>query len=191
MQCDLLFPSPIFVVDYDIPDTNLMILDYIYYLEKSSEGVSKTNIGGWQSEDNFFESKNTQILVKNLENSISAIQEGLQITNSLYIDGAWANINRTGHFNARHVHPRSYLSGVYYVQASQNSGSIVFHSPVNCKEMIEPSYFELSTITANVMKYEPKVGRCIIFPSWLYHSVEPNFSSDDRISISFNIFYKE
>lgn len=191
MQCDLLFPSPIFVVDYDIPDTNLMILDYIYYLEKSSQGVSKTNIGGWQSEDNFFESKNTQILVKNIENSISAIQEGLQITNSLYIDGAWANINRTSHFNARHVHPRSYLSGVYYAQASQNSGSIVFHSPVNCKEMIEPNYSELNIITANVMKYEPKVGRCIIFPSWLYHSVEPNFSSEDRISISFNIFYRD
>lgn len=191
MKCDLLFPSPIFIIDFDIPDQNLMMVDYVYYLENNSIGVNKTNIGGWQSDMNFFEANATKILVKNIENSLKTIQEGMAITQSLYLDGAWANINRIGHFNARHVHPRSYLSGVYYVQASQNSGSIVFHSPVNCKEMIEPNYSDLSVITANVMKYEPKVGRCIIFPSWLYHSVEPNLSSDDRISISFNIFYRD
>ena len=29
-------------------------------------------------------------------------------------------------------------------------------------------------------------GRIIMFPSWLWHSVEPNESNDIRISVSFN-----
>jgi ectoine hydroxylase-related dioxygenase (phytanoyl-CoA dioxygenase family) len=29
-------------------------------------------------------------------------------------------------------------------------------------------------------------GRIIMFPAWLWHSVEPNQSDDIRISVSFN-----
>ena len=33
---------------------------------------------------------------------------------------------------------------------------------------------------------EPVVGRIIMFPAWLWHSVEPNKSNELRISVSFN-----
>ena len=33
---------------------------------------------------------------------------------------------------------------------------------------------------------EPVVGRIIMFPAWLWHSVEENTSNDIRISVSFN-----
>jgi len=33
---------------------------------------------------------------------------------------------------------------------------------------------------------EPKEGRIIIFPFYLWHCVEPNKSNDVRISVSFN-----
>ena len=33
---------------------------------------------------------------------------------------------------------------------------------------------------------EPIEGRMIMFPSWLWHSVEQNESNDIRISVSFN-----
>ena len=33
---------------------------------------------------------------------------------------------------------------------------------------------------------EPTVGRIIMFPFYLWHSVEPNKSNDIRISVSFN-----
>ena len=33
---------------------------------------------------------------------------------------------------------------------------------------------------------EPIPGRIIMFPSWLWHSVEENKSNDIRISVSFN-----
>ena len=34
--------------------------------------------------------------------------------------------------------------------------------------------------------YEPIAGRCIMFPSWLNHTVDVNKSNDTRISVSFN-----
>ena len=38
--------------------------------------------------------------------------------------------------------------------------------------------------------YEPLEGRIIMFPSWLWHCVEPNESNDIRISVSFNFLQK-
>ena len=38
--------------------------------------------------------------------------------------------------------------------------------------------------------YEPIAGRCIMFPSWLWHEVKPNESNDIRISVSFNFLQR-
>ena len=38
--------------------------------------------------------------------------------------------------------------------------------------------------------YEPIAGRCIMFPAWLMHCVDPNNSNDIRISVSFNFLQK-
>ena len=37
------------------------------------------------------------------------------------------------------------------------------------------------------VEIEPKEGDLLIFPSYLYHSVGKNLSSEDRIIISFNV----
>ena len=36
------------------------------------------------------------------------------------------------------------------------------------------------------IRVKPIEGRIIMFPAWLWHSVEPNKSNDIRISVSFN-----
>ena len=40
------------------------------------------------------------------------------------------------------------------------------------------------------VQYSPKAGTCIMFPSWLWHEVKPNQSSDTRISVSFNFLQR-
>ena len=40
------------------------------------------------------------------------------------------------------------------------------------------------------VQYEPVAGRCIMFPSWLWHEVKPNQSNDIRISVSFNFLQR-
>lgn len=125
-----------------------------------------------------------------INNSLILIQNSLQIKQKLFVDNSWININKKGDYNARHTHPRSFLSGVYYLQAEQGNGCIVFHSPISSKHMIEPDYEVLNNVTTNINKYEPVIGRVILFPSWIEHSVEANKLESKRISISFNVYYK-
>ena len=37
-----------------------------------------------------------------------------------------------------------------------------------------------------IMRIRPKAGQMVIFPSYLLHSVYPNDSDQDRITIAFN-----
>ena len=37
---------------------------------------------------------------------------------------------------------------------------------------------------------DPLEGRILMFPSWLWHCVQPNKSNDIRISVSFNFLQK-
>jgi len=110
----------------------------------------------------------------------------------------WPNVNRFGDYHGQHNHPRSYLSGTYYVQVpSETKGgpyradvtpnSISFHDPRAMANMtaikgdpnINPEY-----------RIDPQPGLIALWPSFLNHSVHPNLSEEPRISISFNIVLK-
>jgi uncharacterized protein (TIGR02466 family) len=43
----------------------------------------------------------------------------------------------------------------------------------------------------NEIKLEVKQGRMVIFPAWLVHSVPVNRNAEERISISFNLIFKD
>jgi hypothetical protein len=55
--------------------------------------------------------------------------------------------------------------------------------------MIDPNYNELNLVNSNVLIYPAVAGSVYLFPSWLEHSVQTNNSFDDRISVSFNVFF--
>jgi len=41
-------------------------------------------------------------------------------------------------------------------------------------------------LTYNKVEYKPQQGDLLIFPTWLEHEVETNFSDEPRISLAFN-----
>jgi len=104
------------------------------------------------------------------------------------INEMWININPRGSSNSRHHHnPFSgkALSGVFYVQATDDSGDIVFYDPRGIiKNAPDMKYFNGESTD---LRFSPRNNSLIIFPAWLEHSVEENISAADRISISFNI----
>jgi|TARA_B110000483_G_C17907725_1_gene431846 uncharacterized protein (TIGR02466 family) len=81
------------------------------------------------------------------------------------------------------VHSHGYydISGSYYFKTNGKDGSIYFLNP-NIASMT--SRF---LIPNDHVEYPPKEGIFILFPSWLYHGVRSNDTSEDRISVSFNI----
>ena len=99
------------------------------------------------------------------------------------IDTVWYNICPKGGYNECHVHPGAFLSGVYYLKKPKESGDINFHDPRKgslCSR--EPQHIARGSL----QEINAKAGDVVIFPGWLEHSVIPNISDEDRISISFN-----
>ena len=100
----------------------------------------------------------------------------------------WANINPPGGYNAPHIHPNSLFSGVYYVKAPKGSGSLVCNEPRAGAQLNMPvrKPGKPPKELWREVHLEPKEGRIIMFPFYLWHNVEPNLSNDIRISVSFN-----
>jgi hypothetical protein len=92
----------------------------------------------------------------------------------------WGSIYETGQYNNIHNHPplnASYYAnplwvGVYYLKTENNTGGLNIHSPVN---------------VSNKETLYPEPGDLYIFNSTTYHSVHPNQSTEDRISVAFNL----
>lgn len=98
---------------------------------------------------------------------------------------SWLNVYRRGTFQEVHQHPMSHLSGVYYVDAPPDSGSLFFQSPE--PSMYRPDYEPTSRHGEGSMVYPPQTGLLVLFPSELRHGVQPNMSDHDRVSLAFNV----
>jgi len=108
----------------------------------------------------------------------------------LAVLNCWAIVNGKFASNAYHNHPHSLLSGAYYLQTDDQSGAIVFRDPREGALLLAPPVAEFTPWTYQSARYQPVPGRMILFPSWLYHAVEPNLSDRERISLSFNTGFR-
>ena len=152
-------------------------------------GVSNTNVKGWQSPNNLqdlaeFEDINLRIL-----QVCQRIAESQHFHPNVILDHqAWVNISPPGASNKLHYHANCHFSGVYYVSLkAPGCGSIFFRDPRVASRMFPPPITQQTDFTAEEVRLRPEEGRMYIFPGWLEHGVEPNQSTEDRVSISFNV----
>lgn len=93
----------------------------------------------------------------------------------------WATVLQAGGYQTPHLHPMSWLSGVYYVQLPtdlESTGGLEFGLPP--KHLFVKSEPEKYPV-------EPREGRLVVFPSYFYHCTKPFFSEQPRISIAFDV----
>lgn len=182
-----LFGVPIQWKDTEL--NNDAIADYCFSMMNKSEGRKLSNLGGWQSND--LESMDAPLdkLAKTIEDSVNDFASELGLPEQKTVS-AWVNINGYKDFNIEHIHPSFHLAGVYYVQTHENCGDIAFSHPN--KDILSAYWWpHIANTTdsrlAMSWKVPAKEGRLYIFPSWLYHRVEPNLDeSKKRISIAWN-----
>jgi uncharacterized protein (TIGR02466 family) len=108
---------------------------------------------------------------------------------------SWYNTNRYGDHHAPHTHPRSYLSGTYYVRVPPaptgvedpraRPACISFYDPRTGANMITAVDTERDARAAHVVR--PSAGTLLMWPSPVQHSVHPNLSEEHRVTISFNV----
>lgn len=98
---------------------------------------------------------------------------------------SWAVVMDVKGHQVPHIHPAAWLSGVYYVSippqpkgAAEHAGWIEFGRPQeNMPLKAEPE----------VKLFEPKEGLMFLFPGYLYHMTIPIETTEQRISIAFDV----
>ena len=192
MHRELHFPTPIYIADIKHPTLNQELERDIVAWSKQDKGITRTNVQGWHSPTNMFELPEYKKLVDMLYACQKTIYDQEHLDSEPVLGNMWANINPPGGMNRAHQHPNSLWSGVYYIKAPKNSGNLKIDDPrsVACMSRPRQKDGEKPARLFSETHYEPIAGRCIMFPSWLMHCVDPNNSNDIRISVSFNFLQK-
>ena len=189
---ELHFPTPIYILDIKDQNLNAQLERDVISWMNQDKGIKRTNIKGWHSTTNMHERPEFKRLVNALYEAQKKIYIEEHLESEPFIGNMWANVNPPGGMNRAHQHPNSLWSGVYYIKAEKNSGQLKIDDPRAAASMVRPKQKsgELSSRLWRETHYEPVAGRCIMFPSWVMHCVDPNESNDIRISVSFNFLQK-
>ena len=184
------FPTIIYAKDVTL-DNRLFEREVLAWADKD-KGVKRTNMNGWHSQTNMHEIPVFKPLVDELFKMQHEVFQEEWLDSEAHMGNMWANINPPGGYNAPHIHPNSLFSGVYYVKASKDSGDLVCNEPRAGAQLNMPTRKpgELPRHLWREIYLKPVDGRIIMFPHYLWHSVEPNQSNDIRISVSFNFLQK-
>ena len=189
---ELHFPTPIYILDIKDKNLNAQLERDVISWMNQDKGIKRTNIKGWHSTTNMHERPEFKRLVNALYEAQKKIYIEEHLESEPVLGNMWANVNPPGGMNRAHQHPNSLWSGVYYIKAEEKSGQLKIDDPRAAASMVRPKQKsgELSSRLWRETHYEPVAGRCIMFPSWVMHCVDPNESNDIRISVSFNFLQK-
>ena len=170
---------------------------YLNNVRLNDTGRKFSNYGGYQS-NNLENNEYTYLFLSQISNCVKELSDGIGIKRRrLKLHNFWCNFNGPKDFNTLHTHPQSLISGVFYIKTPDNCGNLILK---NRNGDLIKSYFdqwylkeeqdyELNEITSQIWRIIPEKNNIILFPSWLEHYVEPNNSTEERISIAFNYGY--
>jgi len=178
------FPIPILL---DFPSDFILhkekLLEYIKIKQIEDDGVLKSNLGGWQSKviksspyDEYFYTIIENCLKTHINNKYK-----------FKINSYWINVNPPFSQNLFHTHPGSDLSAVLWVEVPENSGDLSFKNPQHHIDYKTLECFCYSTNYKPIINLKPIPGAIVIFSSCIEHCVGINHSTENRISIAFNI----
>lgn len=186
MIIEQFFPTIIYGKDIEL-DNRQLAKDIVNW-SNQDKGVSKTNIKGWHSTTDMAAKSEYSQLVKELVVMQKEIYKEEHLDREPRIGNMWANINPPGGMNSPHIHPNSLFSGVYYVKSNPKAGRLKIYDPRPGVQFNMPSRKEgdPGKDLWRDVNIDPIPGRIIMFPAWLWHSVEENISDKTRISVSFN-----
>lgn len=185
-----LFPCPLWVVDLKPAEAAVLNAKLKAEIERIVSPRPAIAPGAnWQTPQDLHTRPAFAEFIKLVETAARGVARFLQVDQyPLAVTGCWANINPRGAYHPTHHHPNNYLSGVYYVAIPEPGSRIVFQDPR--PSVIMPKPRQYTRLTANGADAQSKEGRLLIFPAWLKHSVPSNEGRNERISISFNLMFK-
>ncbi|SNB63957.1 conserved hypothetical protein [Arboricoccus pini] len=187
------FPTPIWTLDLPPDQAAVMNAGLLNEIERLIEPRPALKPGtNWQTDPILQDLPEFADLKALILTAAGAVGEALKLKSRQFrITGCWANVNPPGGRNSAHTHPNNYLSGVYYVATPAGQGRIVFDDPRPQAFVMMPPVSQFTKFTGNNVNLDVKPGRLVLFPSWLQHSVPTNQSTEDRVTIAFNLMFED
>lgn len=124
---------------------------------------------------------------------LKQLQYQATVKKDLGMTDCWVNIMPPGAQHTVHLHPRSVISGTFYVSVARDSSAIQFEDPRLGLFMNSPALKSAAkTVQSRFVSLQPQAGDVVLFESWLKHGVPVNKSKSKtpRVSISFNYGWK-
>jgi uncharacterized protein (TIGR02466 family) len=99
----------------------------------------------------------------------------------------WVNVMKPGSVHGSHIHPKSAISGSFYVALPPGSGALRVEDPRIVQMMAAPNRSKtMPEAFQTMVRLDPEPGTLYLWESWLRHDVTQHRGKGERISISFN-----
>jgi len=183
-----IFKTSIYKTSIKNIDYKNYFIDLLNNQRLLNNGNSLSNVGGFQSQS-------LNIIDENIKQNLfikPALEYIKQFNRNYKIELAnfWINSNNKNDYNLLHSHSECNISGVYYIQAPENSGRIVFQNG-DLTKMSSKNQFCFDDANFYSRYFIPVNDYdLILFASDTFHYAEPNRSNDERISVAFNLILK-
>ena len=109
-----------------------------------------------------------------------------------FITQSWMNWAEKDMWHNRHLHPNSYLSGVFYISCIEEDKLCFYNAMGNnmLHALMEINKEDFNIFNSSKMTFDIKAFDLILFPSFMVHEVELNPTDTTRISLAFNTWVK-
>jgi uncharacterized protein (TIGR02466 family) len=178
------FPKPILIERGILLDKLECYEQRVNFLKQTNRGSPRNDIVSNMSfqsepflqEDNTF----TELISEIYKNSNFMLESfGYKfLRNTIKITNMWAVYYNNGEFVYPHVHPGSFLSGVYYIKGA---GNITFMDKLDSMTRNDTE----SEIYTPVKHFSCDTGTMLIWKSDILHATQP--ATDLKVAISFNL----
>ena len=129
-------------------------------------------------------------LVRHLDTHVAAFARALEFDlghRALKLDSLWLNVMKSGSVHTAHIHPKSVISGTYYVTVPPGAAALKLEDPrLGLMMAAPPRKIRAARDNQTFVYLEPKPRTVLLWESWLRHEVPLNRARGERISISFN-----
>ena len=109
----------------------------------------------------------------------------MKYPNEFEINTSWFTMSTKGQSSKFHNHSNCMMSGVLYLQTSENSGNIIFENFNNERYSLDIK--EYNVFNSPRWSLKPEDGQLVIFPSEVHHKIAENKSDTTRYSLAFNL----
>ena len=170
-----------------VQSTNMIVLPEVLQFIKSQEFTFHGN--GSMTNEYFLECPEMKFIKDSITNKVkSYLYDTCGISDKIIPElvTSWVNLHTKGDWAQIHNHTNSIVSGVWYLSTTPNSGNFLVHTDNKLFGNVLDFPRKDNLFNSNDCAFLPQNGDLILFPSNLKHSVAPNKSDKERLSLAFN-----